>query len=121
MLQGACGRADTAGAIFENITCYTGLVIKNRMCEVTEFKVKYRRSPDLVEKQSKEAENCKNAYIHIHQSRRIQENSGSLIKSRFNKGFKPACDTPADFVNGALMAIHSSFHKLGRPTTCARD
>lgn len=23
-----------------------------------------------------------------------------------------ACYTPADFVNGALMAIHSSFHKL---------
>lgn len=66
----------------------------------------------MVEKQSKEAETLQNVYIHIHQSRRIQENSGSLIKSRFNKEHTLACDTPADFVNGALMAIHSSFHKL---------
>lgn len=29
------------GSYLENTICYTGLVIKNRMCEVTDFKVKY--------------------------------------------------------------------------------
>ena len=74
------------GPYLENITCYTGLVIKNRMCEVTEFKVKYRGHQTWWRNKVRRQ---KLQNVYIHKSRRIQENSGSLIKSRFNKGFAP--------------------------------
>lgn len=73
------------GPYLGNVISYTGLVDNNRLGEVT---VKHS-GHQPVERQRKEAETAEHLYSCIHKSKRIQENSGDLIKSgqTFNKGF----------------------------------
>lgn len=78
--RGACGIGDIIGAILENIICYTRLVIKNRMCEVTEFKVKYRGHQALFRNKVRR-QKLQNVYILELTRAKESRKTGNLIKS----------------------------------------